>query len=64
MSAHFCAMVPNLKIMEYDVDDVRWRDDLCTAVPYIKDGTLHLSNRPGWGADINEVVLSEYAESL
>jgi L-alanine-DL-glutamate epimerase-like enolase superfamily enzyme len=64
MSANFCAMVPNLKIMEYDVDDVRWRDDLCTAVPYIKDATLHLSNRPGWGADINEVVLSEYAESL
>jgi L-alanine-DL-glutamate epimerase-like enolase superfamily enzyme len=64
MSAHFCAMVPNLKIMEHDVDDVRWRDDLCTAVPYIKDARLCLSDRPGWGADVNEVVLSEYAQPL
>lgn len=60
MSAQFCAMVPNLRIMEYDVDDVRWRDDLLTAAPLISDGVLHLSDRPGWGADINEVRLNEH----
>jgi L-alanine-DL-glutamate epimerase-like enolase superfamily enzyme len=64
MSGQFCSLVPNLKIMEYDVDDVRWRDDLCTAVPHIHQGVFHLSYRPGWGADVNEVVLSEYAKFI
>jgi L-alanine-DL-glutamate epimerase-like enolase superfamily enzyme len=64
MSAHFCSLVPNLKIMEYDVDDVRWRDDLLTATPYIKDATLYLSDRPGWGADVNEQVLSGYRKFI
>jgi L-alanine-DL-glutamate epimerase-like enolase superfamily enzyme len=64
MSAQFCASVPNFRIMEYDVDDVRWRDDLLTATPYIKDATLYLSDRPGWGADVNEQVLSEYRKFI
>jgi galactonate dehydratase len=64
INAHFCAMVPNLRIMEYDVDDVYWRDDLCTDKPFIHNGTLRLTDRPGWGADINEVVLSGHTRRL
>ncbi len=26
MSAHFCAAVPNFRIMEIDIDDVPWKD--------------------------------------
>lgn len=54
ISAHFCAAVPNVKIMEYESDDVPWKDDLVTAPPRIEDGELVLSNAPGWGTDINE----------
>ena len=25
---HFCAAIPNFRIMEIDIDDVPWRDDL------------------------------------
>jgi hypothetical protein len=28
MSAHFCAAIPNFRIMEIDIDDVPWKDDL------------------------------------
>jgi galactonate dehydratase len=27
MSAHFCAAIPNFRIMEIDIDDVPWKDD-------------------------------------
>jgi galactonate dehydratase len=54
MSAHFCAVVPNVRIMEIDPDTVPWYDDLVTVTPQIKDGHLMLSPRPGWGTDVNE----------
>jgi L-alanine-DL-glutamate epimerase-like enolase superfamily enzyme len=54
MSAQFCAAVPNFRIMEYEVDDVPWKDDLVTHAPEVRDGELILSMRPGWGTDVNE----------
>jgi galactonate dehydratase len=33
MSAHFCAAIPNFRIMEIDIDDVPWKDDLVTEPP-------------------------------
>jgi L-alanine-DL-glutamate epimerase-like enolase superfamily enzyme len=54
ISAHFCAAVPNVKIMEYEVDDVPWKDDFVTVPPVIENGDLVLPTTPGWGADINE----------
>jgi L-alanine-DL-glutamate epimerase-like enolase superfamily enzyme len=54
MNAHFCAVVPNLRIMEIDPDTVPWYDDLVTTRPDIRDGHLHLSNAPGWGTEVNE----------
>jgi L-alanine-DL-glutamate epimerase-like enolase superfamily enzyme len=54
MNAHFCAVVPNLRIMEIDPDTVPWYDDLVTRTPEIKDGYLTVPTAPGWGADVNE----------
>ncbi len=54
MSAHFCAALPNYRIMEIDVDDVAWKDDLVTEPPEIVDGYLIVPQKPGWGADVNE----------
>lgn len=53
-SAHFCASIPNLRIMEIDIDSAPWRDEFVTAVPVIEDGELVLPTAPGWGMDINE----------
>ena len=54
MSAHFCAAVPNFRIMEIDIDDVPWKDDIVTTVPEVEDGQLKLPSGPGWGTDLNE----------
>jgi L-alanine-DL-glutamate epimerase-like enolase superfamily enzyme len=54
MNAHWSAVVPNLRIMEYDVDMVPWQDDLVTVVPEIEDGHLRLPTGPGWGTEVNE----------
>jgi galactonate dehydratase len=56
-SLHLCAVLPNVRIMEIDIDDVPWKADLVTRPPLIKDGYISLSTAPGWGADINEEVL-------
>jgi L-alanine-DL-glutamate epimerase-like enolase superfamily enzyme len=54
MSAHFCASIPNFRIMEIEVDDVPWKDEFFTAVPVIENGRLVLPRTPGWGTEINE----------
>jgi len=53
-SAHLCAAVPNFRIMEIDMDDVPWKNDLVTEPPRIENGYLLLPTGPGWGADVNE----------
>jgi galactonate dehydratase len=57
---HLCAVLPNVRIMEIDIDDVPWKHDLVTIPPTIQDGCIRLPTAPGWGADINEEVLREH----
>jgi L-alanine-DL-glutamate epimerase-like enolase superfamily enzyme len=49
MSAHLCATIPNVRIMEIDIDDVPWKADLVTVPLDIKDGYLQIPSRPGGG---------------
>jgi L-alanine-DL-glutamate epimerase-like enolase superfamily enzyme len=60
ISMHLCAVVPNLRIAELDVDDVPWRDELFTALPKVENGVFNLSSAPGWGADVDEQALARY----
>ena len=46
MSAHLCAAVPNFRIMEIDIDDVPWKDDIVTYVPQIENGQLRVPDAP------------------
>ena len=57
MSAHFCAAIPNFRVMEIDIDDVPWKDDLVTRVPEIENGYLKLPSGPGWGTDLDEEAI-------
>lgn len=56
ISATFCAVVPNVRIMEIDVDDVPWKDDLVTVQPQIENGVMKIPTGPGWGTELNEEV--------
>jgi L-alanine-DL-glutamate epimerase-like enolase superfamily enzyme len=57
MNAHFCAAVPNLRIMETDIDRIGWDHELFTHVPEIIDGHLVVPDRPGWGTEPDEAGL-------
>jgi galactonate dehydratase len=57
IAAQWCAAIPNVRMLEIDVDDVPWRDELVTAVPEIEAGELRVPDAPGWGAAVNEDVL-------
>ncbi|MBN8900017.1 MAG: hypothetical protein J0H57_03205, partial [Rhodospirillales bacterium] len=54
ISATFCALVPNFRVMEIDIDSAPWRDEFYTVVPAIEEGQFVLPSGPGWGIDVNE----------
>lgn len=60
ISAQFCALVPNLRFFEYDVDDVPWREELFTELPKIENGEMLVPVKPGWGTEVNEKILREH----
>jgi len=63
MSAHFCAAIPNFRIMEIDIDDVPWKDDIVTLPPVIQNGVLKVPCGPGWGTDLNEKEIAKHPPS-
>jgi galactonate dehydratase len=57
MNAHFAAAVPNLRIMEIDIDRLPWDHELFTHLPDIENGHLLMPDRPGWGTEPNEAAV-------
>jgi L-alanine-DL-glutamate epimerase-like enolase superfamily enzyme len=47
-------------IMEFDRDDVPWRDDVLTEPLQIENGNLILPEGPGFGADLNEKEIGKH----
>ena len=60
IAAQWCAAIPNVRMLEIDVDDVPWREELTTAVPEMRDGELVVPAGPGWGCDVREDVLRSH----
>ena len=60
MSAHLCATVPNVRVMECEIEDVPWKDEVVTTVPVIKDGALKIPDGPGWGLDLDEEEIAKH----
>jgi L-alanine-DL-glutamate epimerase-like enolase superfamily enzyme len=61
ISAHFCSVIPNFRVLEFDADEMPWRRALVTKPLEIVNGELILGDAPGWGLDINEDVAREHA---
>lgn len=55
-AAHLCAAIPNFLVIEFHALDVPWWDDLVLGGPVIRDGFIHLSDKPGHGLELNEEV--------
>ncbi len=60
MSAHFCTALPNFRVMEIDIDDVPWKDDIITWKPEIRNGCVQCPPGPGWGANLNDEVIAAH----
>lgn len=60
MNVHFAAAVPNLRIMEIDIDRLPWDDAVFTHLPEIVDGHIRVPDRPGWGTEPDEAALREH----
>ena len=60
MNVHFCAAVPNLKIMETDIDRFVGDAEIFTHAPNINDGHVEVPERPGWGTEPDEALLGKY----
>jgi L-alanine-DL-glutamate epimerase-like enolase superfamily enzyme len=60
INAQLCAAMPNLEILEIDMDDVPWKWDLIDQELEIIDGELVVPSRPGLGANIVEAVVARH----
>ena len=60
ISAHFASMIPNLRMLEIDVDDIPWKGEFVTHHPVIEDGHMLVPTRPGWGTDVDERAVARY----
>ena len=60
MSAHFCAAIPNHRIMELRPDEAPWTRDFLTHPSTVENGEIVVPTRPGWGADIDEEALAAH----
>lgn len=64
MNVQFAAAVPNLRIMECDIDRLPWESELYTHSPEFENGHLIVPDRPGWGTDpIEEMLLKHPPKS-
>ncbi len=57
---NLCASVPNVRIMEVDIDDVPWKDDLTGSPLKYHNGHLDIPTGPGWGLNLNEELAKKY----
>ncbi len=56
-ACHVCAAVPNFFVLEFHGREIPWWNDLCEGdKPFIRNGTMHLSERPGIGVELNDEV--------
>ena len=60
MNVHLAAAVPNLRIMEIDIDRLPWDREIFTTLPQIEDGVLHVPDGPGWGTEPDEAAIAAH----
>ena len=64
MNAHFAAAIPNLRIMETDIDRIAWENELFTHAPEYQEGHMLIPSRPGWGSDPVEEAIKAHPPKI
>jgi L-alanine-DL-glutamate epimerase-like enolase superfamily enzyme len=62
-SAHICATLPNFLVLEFHAMDVPFFDALAMGdgTPLIQNGHVTITDKPGFGIELNEEAAREYA---
>lgn len=61
ISASLCGILPNVRVLEIDGEDVPWKDELFTHAPELVNGELKIPlDRPGWGTEPNLAAFQRY----
>jgi L-alanine-DL-glutamate epimerase-like enolase superfamily enzyme len=56
-ACHVCAAVTNFLVLEFHGREIPWWNDLYEGdKPFIRDGWVHLPDRPGIGVELNDEV--------
>jgi len=56
-ACHVCASVANFYVLEFHGREIPWWNDLCEGdKPFIRDGFMQVSERPGIGVELNDDV--------
>lgn len=56
-SCHVLASIPNFLFLEFHARDVPWWNDLCDGdKPFVENGFMTVSERPGLGVELNDKV--------
>jgi L-alanine-DL-glutamate epimerase-like enolase superfamily enzyme len=59
-SAHLSLAIPNFMVMEYQLGDVPWINDLISSPIPLRDGQLWPGDAPGLGISLNHDAVSKY----
>ena len=59
-SVHLCTCTPNFLVLEFQLGDVSWRDDLISKPIPIEKGYLKIPEEPGLGISLNKEVVAKY----
>jgi L-alanine-DL-glutamate epimerase-like enolase superfamily enzyme len=60
-SVQVCAGMKNFNYLELQYGEVDWRADALIPAERFTDGSIQLSDRPGFGVDLNEDVIRRRA---
>ena len=55
-----CAVLKNFRLLEFQWGEVDWRSDILAPAERFENGTLHVSQRPGFGIELNERVVRSH----
>ena len=59
-SVQLSAFLPNFEILEYQWGEVPWRAELIDPPESIHEGKIRLSDRPGFGVELNDRVIARH----
>jgi galactonate dehydratase len=56
-SVQVCAVLTNFRLLEFQWGEVAWRTEVLDPPERFENGTLRVTNRPGFGVELNEKVV-------